>query len=57
MVGDLCFMGAPNADGEIEIGYGTYQIFAGFGFMTEAVGGMISWVKKQSEIRVIIADI
>jgi RimJ/RimL family protein N-acetyltransferase len=56
MVGDLCFVGAPNADGEIEIGYGTYDIFAGLGFMTEAVGGMISWAKKQPEIRAIIAD-
>ena len=56
MVGDLCFVGAPNADGEIEIGYGTYDIFAGLGFMTEAVGGMISWAKKQPEIHAIIAD-
>jgi ribosomal-protein-alanine N-acetyltransferase len=56
MVGDLCFVGAPNSDGEIEIGYGTYDIFAGLGFMTEAVGGMISWAKKQPEILAIIAD-
>ena len=56
MLGDLCFVGAPNADGEIEIGYGTYDIFAGKGFMTEAVGGMISWAKKQPEIHAIIAD-
>jgi len=55
MVGDLCFVGAPNADGEIEIGYGTYDIFSGLGFMTEAVGGMISWAKKQPEIHAIIA--
>jgi len=25
MVGDLCFIGEPNTDGEIEIGYGTYD--------------------------------
>lgn len=56
MVGDLCFVGAPNAEGEIEIGYGTYEIFAGLGFMTEAVGGMISWAKNQPEILAIIAD-
>jgi RimJ/RimL family protein N-acetyltransferase len=56
MVGDLCFVGAPNTEGEIEIGYGTYDIFAGKGFMTEALGGMISWAKKQPEIRAIIAD-
>jgi ribosomal-protein-alanine N-acetyltransferase len=56
MVGDLCFVGAPNADGEIEIGYGTYDIFAGLGYMTEAVDGMILWAKKQPKIRAIIAD-
>ena len=56
MVGDLCFVGAPNTVGEIEIGYGTYDLFAGLGFMTEAVGGMISWAKNQPEIHAIIAD-
>lgn len=56
MVGDLCFVGAPNAEGEIEIGYGTYDAFEGKGFMTEAVGGMILWAEKQPEIRAIIAD-
>ena len=56
MVGDLCFVGAPNAEGEVEIGYGTYNAFEGKGFMTEAVGGMILWAEKQPEIRAIIAD-
>ncbi len=56
MVGDLCFVGAPNAEGEVEIGYGTYNAFEGKGFMTEAVGGMILWAKKQPEIHAIIAD-
>jgi ribosomal-protein-alanine N-acetyltransferase len=27
MVGDLVIVGEPNADGEIEIGYGTYDEF------------------------------
>jgi RimJ/RimL family protein N-acetyltransferase len=55
MVGDLCFMGEPNADGEIEIGYGTYEEFRRRGFMTEAVGGMIKWAEKQRNIRSIFA--
>ena len=25
MVGDLCFVGEPNTEGEVEIGYGTYE--------------------------------
>jgi len=56
MVGDLCFVGEPNADGEIEIGYGTYEEFQGRGFMTEAVGGMIGWAKEQSGVKAIIAS-
>jgi [ribosomal protein S5]-alanine N-acetyltransferase len=56
MVGDLCFVGEPNADGEVEIGYGTYEEFRKRGFMTEAVGGMIKWAEKQPDIRSIIAS-
>jgi len=56
MVGDLCFMGEPNPDGEIEIGYGTYEQFRKRGFMTEAVGGMINWAKEQPNVKSIIAS-
>lgn len=55
MVGDLCFIGEPNADGEIEIGYGTYDEFKNKGYMTEAVGGMIRWAKEQPDVRSICA--
>ena len=56
MVGDLCFVGEPNADGEIEVGYGTYEEFQGKGFMTEAVGGLIAWAKKQAGVKAFIAS-
>jgi len=56
MVGDLCFVGEPNAYGEIEIGYGTYEEFRKRGFMTEAVSAMIKWAKKQPNINTIIAS-
>ena len=56
MVGDICIVGEPNSDGEIEIGYGTYDEFQRQGFMTEAVGGMILWAKSQSKISSIIAS-
>ena len=56
MVGDLCFVGEPKANGEIEIGYGTYNEFQRRGFMTEAVGGMIEWAKQQPEVKAIIAS-
>ena len=56
MVGDICIFGEPNSDGEIEFGYGTYDEFQRQGFMTEAVGGMISWAKSQYKISSIIAS-
>ena len=56
MVGDICIVGEPNSDGEIEIGYGTYEEFRKKGFMTEAVGGMINWAKSQPKIFSIIAS-
>ena len=56
MVGDLCFKGAPNAQGEVEIGYGTYYSFQGRGFMTEAIGAIAQWALKQPEVRAILAE-
>jgi ribosomal-protein-alanine N-acetyltransferase len=56
MVGDLCFVGEPNTEGEVEIGYGTYEEFRKKGFMTEAVAGIIKWAEKQQNIRSIIAS-
>ena len=49
MIGDLCIVGEPNSKGEIEIGYGTYDEFQGKGYMTEIVGGIIEWAKKQKQ--------
>lgn len=56
MIGDLCIIGEPNSEGEIEFGYGTYDEFQGRGLMTEMVGGMIEWAKTQPCVRAIIAN-
>lgn len=56
LVGDLCMVGAPNAAGEIEIGYGTYEAFRQQGFMKEAVGGIIQWAKSQPGVCSIVAS-
>jgi [ribosomal protein S5]-alanine N-acetyltransferase len=56
MVGDICIYGEPNANGEIEIGYGTYDEFQNKGFMTEIVKGIIDWVKTQIKVKSIIAS-
>lgn len=56
MVGDLCIIGEPNIDGEIEIGYGIYDDFKNKGFMTEMVSGIIEWAINESEVKSIIAS-
>ena len=56
MIGDLCIVGEPNADGEIEIGYGTYEEFQNKGFMTEIVSAIIEWTKTQPIVKSIIAS-
>jgi len=56
MVGDLCIIGEPNEDGEIEIGYGTYDEFQNKGFMTEIVQGIIKWAKTQPKVKSVIAS-
>ncbi|RZK20183.1 MAG: N-acetyltransferase [Pedobacter sp.] len=55
MVGDICFVGEPDPEGEIEIGYGTYEEFRGKGFMTEAIGRIIDWAKQQPKVKSIFA--
>lgn len=56
MVADICIYGEPNADGEIEIGYGTYDEFQNKGYMTEIVRGIIEWAKSQPKVKSIIAS-
>lgn len=56
MVGDLCFVGEPNPEGEITIGYGLYESFRKQGFMAEAVKGIISWASQQPYVKSIIAE-
>lgn len=56
MVGGLCVVGEPDLEGEIEIGYGTYEAFQNRGFMTEIVSGIVGWAKTQSKVKSVIAS-
>ena len=56
MVGDLCIVGEPNEEGEVEIGYGTYDEFQNKGYMTETVGAVISWLNTHDKVKAIIAS-
>lgn len=55
MVGDVCITGEPNEQGEVEIGYGTYEQFRNKGLMTEAVEGLIIWLENQPGVKTIKA--
>lgn len=56
ITGALCMMGEPNENGEIEIGYGTYEAFRGRGIMTEMVAGIFEWAQTQPRVKSITAS-
>lgn len=56
MVGDVCFVGEPDTEGEIEIGYGTYENYRGNGYMTEAVACILEWAKRQDHVKSVFAQ-
>ena len=55
VVGDLCFKGL-NADGMVELGYGTYSGYEGRGYMTEAVTALCRWAMKQPGVTRVEAE-
>lgn len=55
IIGGLCFHGAPNPIGEVEIGYGIDDEYRNNGYMTEALKGLIRWSKTRNDIKTIIA--
>lgn len=56
MVGDVCFVGEPAEDGEVEIGYRTYDNYRSKGYITEAVSCLLSWAKRQDNVKSIFAQ-
>lgn len=56
LIGDLCFVGEPDANGEIEIGYSTYEEFRNKGYMTEAIARLIKWAATQPDVKMITAS-
>ncbi|MBO0930102.1 GNAT family N-acetyltransferase [Fibrella aquatilis] len=55
-VADAKFKGAPDEEQTIEIGYGTYPTFQGRGYMTELVGGLVTWALNQPGVRRVTAE-
>ena len=56
LVGDAGFKGLPDAQGGCEIGYSVISSFRQRGFATEAVAGIIAWVRHIRFIRLVHAE-
>lgn len=56
VVGSADFKDVPNANGEVEIGYGLGKEFEHHGYMTEAVKAMCDWARGQKGVQSILAE-
>ena len=56
IVAELGFKGPPDRDGAIEIGYGTMPDQRGKGYMTEAVGAIITWALQLEDVKSVLAE-
>ncbi|GAA4297551.1 GNAT family N-acetyltransferase [Nibribacter koreensis] len=56
LVGDICFKGAPDEEGQVEIGYGTYDRYQNKGIMSEAVQLLLSWCQSRPDIKAVLAE-
>jgi len=54
-IGSVCFMGPPNAQQEVEIGYGLNTAFRGKGYMAEAISAVSDWALRQTGISGVLA--
>lgn len=56
VVGDIGFLGPPDASGGIEIGYSVIPDRRRRGYAGEAVQAMVEWAFGQPGVRVVVAD-
>lgn len=55
IIGSCCFIGLPDENGDVEIGYGTNIKYRNKGYTTEAIDAMCKWGLKQKDVKRIIA--
>lgn len=56
VVGSADFKGPPNAQGEVELGYGLGEKFEHNGYMTEATRAMCAWALAQAGAEAVLAE-
>ncbi len=55
-VGGVCFKGAPDADGRVEIGYGIDEAYRRKGYASEAVAAVTAWALAEPDIQCVCAQ-
>jgi RimJ/RimL family protein N-acetyltransferase len=55
VVGSAGFLGSPNEDGAIELGFGIHQDFRNRGYAAEAAGALVGWGLAQRSVDKIVA--
>lgn len=55
VIGEIGGQGKPEETGEIELGYSIVPAYQNNGYVTEALGELLVWLKKQPEIKRIFA--
>lgn len=55
-VGSIGFIGPPDEDLEVEVGYGTYEKHQNQGYMSEALEALLIWAFNQSGVRRVVAE-
>lgn len=55
-VGSVGFIGPPDEDQEVEVGYGTYEQHQNKGYMSEALEAMLKWALKQPGVQRVVAE-
>jgi RimJ/RimL family protein N-acetyltransferase len=55
VIGDAGFLGRPDADGLVEIGYSVIPAARRRGFATEAAGALVNWALRRRGVRAVLA--
>lgn len=56
IIGGLCFHGEPDEHGNAEVGYGIHETHGNRGYATEALAGMIEWLKAKTTVITLLAE-
>jgi RimJ/RimL family protein N-acetyltransferase len=55
VIGDIGFMGGPDQNGVVEVGYSIVPEYRNQGYATEMASGLIAWVFQEKGIKVVTA--